>query len=480
MSVPLYPELAERLGERYTESVFECSFYRRDLAAVPRLLQVALAQTMPQAVVRPRDADDVAAVVRYAAEHRLPLTPRAAATTVYWNAVPVRGGLVIDLNDLRGAPSVNPDAMTVTVPAATRWGELEEALQPRGLATLAYPTSAPSATVGGWVNMEGCGLGSLKYGRLADQLVSLQVVLPSGEIIQATPRSDPPLAVFAQAEGTLGIVTQVEMKIRAKPWAVVPHLLALRDAAALEQAMVALAAVKPAPYTIHFSDSPYATMLRDAGFPPPADGYLLLIVFDGSADEVDAGARALKNVALACQADELDAGTAQAEWEERFLALRLKRAGPTLLGAEVWLPLDRFNSYAADVARLARRQRTPLATYGTVVTPRMATVMSVLRSDESRTVPYVLDLSLTQQLVDIAFRHGGRPYGIGFWNAPYYRRALPPLELAKRLTAKQRLDPLGIMNPGKVYQPPALLPPFVFNTGMQVLSSVRSLGRRIR
>jgi glycolate oxidase len=468
-----FPELADALGERYTESIFERAFYRRDLAAVPSLLETLLARTLPHAVACARNADDVTTVVRYASAHHLPITPRAAATTVYWNSVPTRGGLVVDLNQLRGLVSINEERLTATVQSATRWGELEATLNRRGYATLSYPSSAPSATIGGWVSMEGFGIGSLKYGRLAQQLKRLEVVLPNGEISHATPESNPPLSWFVQAEGTLGIITQVELAIRPKPNVVSNHLLAFSDLTALQRAMLALATSTPTAYNIHFSDVAHLRLLRQAGFPSATEKPLLAITFDGSAQQVAAGAQTLKNVVASCDGEILNDSLAGLEWVDRFASLRLKRAGPTLLGAEAWLPLSKLADYITDLARLADAQRVPIATYGTVVTPTTATVLSVFLSDETRTINYILDLSLTKKIYDVAFRYGGRPYGIGFWNAPYLHRTCTPQELMERFARKRQLDPLNIMNPDKVYKTAFLLSPMFFNLGMDALSWLR-------
>ena len=468
-----FAELAATFGERYTESEFERAFYRRDLAAVPRWLERMLARTLPDAVARPRNAEEVAELVRYARAHYLPIVPRAAATTVYWNIVPTRGGLVVDLNGLRGLVSLDEERLTATVQSATRWGELEAALNRRGYATLAYPSSAPSATVGGWVSMEGHGIGSLKYGSLTQQLKRLRVVLPSGEILSATPESSPPLSWFVQAEGTLGIVTQVEMVIRAKPETVASHLLAFPNPTTLQRAVVALATVTPTPFNIHFSDAAHLRLLQNAGFALPTEKPIGLVTFDGSVSQVAAGTQTLKHIVASCDGETLDGSRANLEWVERFASLRVKRAGPTLLGAEMWLPLERLADYLAALARLANAQRALIATYGTVVAPKMAMVMSVFPSDESRVIGYVLDLSLTKKIYDVAFRYGGRPYGIGFWNAPYLRRAFAPQQAAERFARKRQLDPLNIMNPDKAYKTALLLSPVFFNLGMDTLARAR-------
>lgn len=470
---PRFPQLAERLGDRFSESPFERSFYTRDLASVPPFLGRLLARTTPDAVARPANAAEVAELVRYAGAHSVPITPRAAATTVYWNAVPMRAGLVLDLNGLRGRVAIDEAALTATVLPGTRWEDLDRTLGRRGYAVLSYPTSAPSATVGGWFSMEGYGIGSLQHGGLAEQVTEAEVVLPDGQTISA--RSDAELspAAFAGAEGTLGIVTSLTLRIRPKPAALGHELLVFDDLAALQGAAVALAAGHPKPYLMHFAAPSFGRLMAEAGFAPASESPLLAITFQGSAEDVAAGAVAVRTAAAAWHGRTLPQELAHREWDERFFALRIKRTGPTVLGAESWLPLDRIAAYEADAARLGAAQRLPLATYGTVVAPGWATVMSLYPCDESQTIPYVLALSLTRQLYRIAFRHGGRPYGVGLWNTPYLGRAFSPSELAERRTRKRRLDPAGIMNPGKAYAAPWLLSPAIFGSGMDVLALAR-------
>ena len=137
------------------------------------------------------------------------------------------------------------------------------------------------------------------------------------------------------------------------------------------------------------------------------------------------------------------------------------------------MSLDQLTGYEAGVAALGARQGLLMATCGTVVAPGLATVMSLSPCDETRILPYVLALSLTKKLTDIAFRHGGRPYGCGVWNTPYLSRA----ELAERHGHKARMDPTNLLNPGKAQRPPLLLWPPTFKMGMDVLAGLRGAGK---
>ncbi|MFQ5857740.1 MAG: FAD-binding oxidoreductase [Anaerolineae bacterium] len=469
-----------------TTDLTERKLYRHDLAPVPGWLSQKVFRTLPDVVVRPSTSEEVAAVIRYAHEQRLPVTPRAAASTAYYNTVPAQGGILLDLNGLRGLVSFDRESETVAVLPATRWLELDQELRySHGYAVKTYPTSAPGATVGGWFNMMGLGVGSLKHGLLADLVTCADVVLPNGQVVTLTRDSDPPLSWFAGSEGTLGVVTRLELSVRPMPQAEGHHLIAFRDLNALQRASLALIGTSPTPYNLHFAHATFYQVLAKAGFNSqpsnhnpksetcaepsrsirnPKWAHTLRVDYAGDRDEVMAGAEAVSRLAAAHGGEMLAPALAEEDWADRFSDLRAKRAGPTLLGAELLLPNDRLAAFATEVERLGRRLGLPIYTYATLAR-KVGDVTSFFPADERQTLSYLLDLSLTRQIMIIGLRLGGRPYGLGAWNTPYLG-AYPPAELAEWRCRKQRLDPLGIMNPGKVYHAPARLPGPLFNLGL--------------
>jgi glycolate oxidase len=472
---PAAGSLKELLGDHYTEEPFECSFYQRDLASVPSILSRLLARTKPDGIARPQTTEEVVRVVRYAAERRIPLTPRAAATTVYWNSVPVRGGLVLDLTGLKGLISLDEDRQTATVWAGTRWADLGAILNHHGFTVCSYPSSAPSATVGGWVNMEGCGIGSLKYGDMGRQVVSLQIVLPDGQVCRVTRDTQPPLEWFLGSEGTLAIVTQVELTIRRKPEAVKSYLLAFKQIQDLQQAALEFASSSPTPYNLHFADTVLYKLMAQAGFHGSLNTNTLLVTYDGSEEELAAAETTLQRIVAKSKAALLSNQEAEVEWAERCNMLKVKRAGPSVLGAEVMLPIQGLSAYAASVAKLSQQQKLTIATYGHVVAPGYMTVMSLFPCNENQVISYILGLSLTRQLFHMAFRQAGRPYGIGFWSSPYFGYRWSKPERQARQALKKKLDPTNFLNPGKVYAPPWILSPILFNLAMNILSGIRRI-----
>lgn len=466
------------LGEAVTASPLERELYAHDLAAVPSILSRTLIRTTPDIVVKPRSTEEVSAVLKYASDQRLAVTPRAAGSTAFHNAVPTRGGILLDLNALRGIVGVDAERKTVMVLAATRWKELDDELRYGwGLAVKTYPTSAPSATVGGWFNMGGFGVGSLKYGPLRDLVAEAEVVLPGGEVRRLSADSDPPLVWFAGAEGTLGVVTRLELSLRETPAATANCLIAFRDASSLQQAAMALANAHVRPYYLHVADDVYGTMTRAAGFatPVPEGLHSLLVRYEGSAEGVDVGGSNASAAARKHGGSELPHEAAEEAWDHRFSEVRIKRAGPSLLGAELLLPLTRLADFVAAVHKIGGDYGLPIYTYGSVVSETYVQLNAFFPADERRSFRYLLLLSITKKLHDVTRKLGGRPYGVGLWNTLYLGHAYSRQDLRELRQHKRVLDPDGIMNPGKLYNPPTPLAPMLFGPSMDVIAAVGRL-----
>jgi glycolate oxidase len=475
-----FQDLQEAFGERATASPLERELYSRDLGPVPALIVDPLFKTRPDMIVRPGTTEEIADLVRRAGTEGIPVTPRAGATTVFFNAVPVKGGIVIDLNALNGVIDLDEAGMTVTVKAATTWSDLEAYLSTRGLACKTVPSSAPAATVGGWLAMMGQGIGSLKYGSLLSQVHAIEAVLPNGTIQRISRMTDPPLDWLAASEGTLGIITAVELEIR--PLRPMRHfLLHVPDNQQAAQLMHLLLAVNIRPYNLHFSDAGFVHTMQRLGLSPSRSnaGGLLLVDYEGTENELATAEIIVHTLAERASIPLLPESQAEREWEERYTSIRIKRGGPAVLGGELLLPVKNLPYYLKDIQKMASVYGVDLMSYAHVVSPERALVMTMFFADERKVVRYIINLSLVKKIQDAGYRHGGSPYGIGLWNTPYLRRIYTAAQLREIRARKRHLDPCGIMNPGKVYRPPFMLNALNFCVGMETLALVhRVFGKR--
>jgi FAD/FMN-containing dehydrogenase len=176
----------------------------------------------PIAVVRPATIDEVRKIVLLANKHRIPLTPRGSGTNYAGSAVPVKGGVVLDLTKMNKILSINEDSMSVKVQAGVILQKLEEALNGKGFTFGHDPGSFPTATVGGCISTRSLGWRAGKYGDMGRLVVSLKAVLPTGVVFETreVPTSSTGFDVsslFIGAEGTLGVITEAVLRIHPLP-----------------------------------------------------------------------------------------------------------------------------------------------------------------------------------------------------------------------------------------------------------------------
>lgn len=477
MNKEVLQKMVEQYGDRATDSLFERSLYARDLAPVPNILANMLVKTLPDIVVRPENTEEVAEIMKMAYTNNIPVTPRAGGSTVYFDSVPAKAGILMDLNLIKGIEDLDGTEMTVKVKAGTTWSELDEYLNSRGFAPKSFPSSAPAATIGGWFCMMGYGIGSLKYGSLLSQVRSIKVVYPDGKVQNVTSETSPALDWFVSSEGTLGIITELKVEIR-KLNKMRHFLLQLPDATKMLYTMNAIINAPLVPYNMHFSDQECLKAMHALGFSPAnmETGCLIGIDYEGSDQELKQAEEFINSLAVANKlVNPVPAETAELEWEERFKALKLKRGGPSILGAEVWLPIKNLPAYLNDVQKMARGYHLNLFSYGHVVTMEYATVMTTFYANETQTIKYIFNLSLVKKIHDIGYHYGGCPYGVGLWNSPLVGRIHQAPQLNELKKRKKTMDSKGIMNPGKVYRSPLMLNPFNYSMGMNVLAGVRKV-----
>jgi Fe-S oxidoreductase/FAD/FMN-containing dehydrogenase len=436
----------------------ELRIYSSDTAVLPGAFRLLAGPSLADGIAQPETEDQIVRLVRYAAANGIPIVPRGKASSGYGGAVPAQGGLVLDLTRLKGIVWADTDDMTVTVRAGTVWQDLEEALAVYGLALRLYPTSAPASTVGGWLAQGGAGIGSHAYGWFVDNVLAARIVTASGAICQV---SGAELTTVSEAEGTTGIITEVTLSVQ-RASDVSQTAVAFADARQMAEALRRITEAGLPVWSVSFVN-PTMAALKNAAPPRthhgrplpegpklPEDRYIVLFAY--RADDGQTVIDGLREVAGSTGGERLSAAVGRHEWNERFKPMRLRRLGPSIVPAEVVVPLA---SLAEVLEDLARNIKAPLAIEGMSVRGKEVVLLGFIPHDE-RKLSYTFGYAFALSAIRAAERQGGRAYSIG----RYFSSRADSFFGAERVQllklARGRNDPNGILNPGKL----------VFGTGV--------------
>ena len=448
-------ELEGIFGGRATFDKVERMLYSHDVANLPAAVEKMVLKTA-DAVVQPETTDELVKLVKLAAQKRIPLTPRGAGTSGYGGVIPVRKGIVVAFTRMNKVIKIDKVNRTVTVQPGVIWAKLEKELNSQGLALRLYPSSAPGATVGGWVGEGGSGIGSYEFGFFSDNIVEIKAVTPDGEL--RTFRGED-LNIINRSEGITGFVVEVTIFVRALDEEK-KLLTAFSDFRKLISAIKAINDADLPLWHISFTTADFiknkasavelASQIQVQAHSgsrqlvhPPRDHHLLMVVYpSGKNDEITAK---LQDILTNNTGQILDDPIAEHEWSERFYTMRVKNLGPSLIPSEAIIPLEGI----ADVVEEANKKLEGISIEGSMVYRDGITLLAFLTGDE-RTAAYNIGFAKSLLMMDIAKKHGGRAYSVGLYFTDDAEEALGKENLQKIIEFKKRLDPQNIFNPGKI------------------------------
>jgi glycolate oxidase len=405
-------------------------------------------------VVLPRNTEEVAAVISLAQQEGIPVVPRGAGTGVAGGAVPVSGGIVLDLSAMARIVRIDPDELMAVVEPGVVWAELNRALDSHRLFAPSVPGSGRVSTVGGAVATGGSGMRSLKYGTVREQVRRLVAVLPDGQTVglgELAPKSACGYSLkdlFVGSEGTLGVITEVALRVWPKPPAtllVEAELRRLEEAPAILHRLRQEGLVPSA-----FELIPLAT-LQAVGESLEGGEGRLLTEFQGSPAEVE-GAEATILPLLANRRTQVwRTEPEQARRWQRYgeIYFRLVRLKPAPLAEDLGVPVGAVPRLLDQAGRLSQALNLPA---GLISHAGDGTVHCVIPADRRDPEEWRKAQHLREELYRLALELGGTitaEHGLGAVRSPFARRQLgPALDLMRRI--KQALDPKCIMNPGKL------------------------------
>ncbi|MEG0148559.1 MAG: FAD-binding oxidoreductase [Comamonas sp.] len=420
----------------------------------------------PLALVRPRSTEDVSALLRLCSQHRVAVVPQGGLTGLAGAAVPTQDAVAVSLERMNAIEEVNAQTGLMQVQAGVTLQTVQETAVNAGMVFGVDLGARGSCQIGGNVSTNAGGNGVLQHGMMRDQVLGLEVVLANGSVL---PMLRPMIKnntgydlkqFFIGAEGTLGIVTRVLLRLRPAPQATATTLVAMPDfdsALAVLKRMQSRFGNSVAAYELMWDSFVQASLSWLKLAPPFAERHplLALINVDGK-DEAQLQSEVQEVLEQAMEAGEvLDAivaqsvAQAQTLWKLREAPAELNNNMHPAINFDVSLPqadIGRFAD-ACEAAFTARWPGKHSLYFGHVGDGNLHV------SVDGKTVNGECD-AVEEELYGLVAAFKGSvsaEHGIGLHKKPYLHASRTPQELAAMRAIKLALDPLSLMNPGKVF-----------------------------
>jgi FAD/FMN-containing dehydrogenase len=422
--------------------------YSSDLGGTPRRRWPFGQPALADGIVWPDSEKQVQKLALFARDEGIPLVPRGSGTAAAGGAIPVRGGLVVDMTGIAGVTET--DGLQVTVRGGSQWSQVATDLHSHGLALRMYPTSAPLSTVGGWLAQGGAGLGSFAFGWIDQNVAYVRLVDGRGELHWL---SGDELNTVTQAQGTTGFISEVTLHIRPGS-ATSQHLVSLPDALSLAE-MIKLVTEQELPvWSLTFLNPTGAERIntmrywRNAVNPVrtglPSDRYVAVVACEASDDALVH--RRLTDIGAVTDGHLLSDALARREWEARFRPLRAAYSSDAIAPADVIVPTPRL---AAVLSQLERQYEGSVAVEGVCVRGG-ETVVHAYVHPGAPGAREAGGLHLALEVMDLAERYGGRGYAVGHHFGARAKTILGQTRSDWIQDARELYDTAGILNPGKL------------------------------
>jgi D-lactate dehydrogenase (cytochrome) len=419
------------------------------------------AAAAPDAVVYPASNEEAAAIVGICARHRAPIVPFGAGTSLEGHVQALQGGVSVDMREMNRILRVSIEDLDVTVQAGVTRRQLDAALRPEGVFFPVDPGA--DATLGGMVSTGASGTTTVRYGAMRENVLSLVVVTADGEIVRTRSRARKSSAgydltrLFIGAEGTLGLVCEVTLRLRPTPEAMSAAVCAFPTLVDAVACVVAVSQYGIPVARIELLDEMLIDAInRHAGLEQPIAPTLFL-EFHGTADEVEAQAAETESIATEHGGEHFRWATDEAErrnmWEARHRAYDAMRAlipGSVALTTDACVPVS-------GLAETILETRADLDEHGLTgsilghVGDGNFHVTLLIDGDDPGDVERAMRFH--DRVVRRALDHGGTctgEHGVGYGKSVYLELEHGPAAVGMMRAIKHALDPHDIFNPGKV------------------------------
>ncbi|ERM92596.1 FAD-binding protein [Caldanaerobacter subterraneus subsp. yonseiensis KB-1] len=423
---------------------------------------------MPEAVLKPSSAEEIAQIVRLANKYKIPITPRGAGSGLSGGAVPVYGGIVLSVERMNRILEIDKENLVVVVEPGVVTNEINNAVKEYGLFYAGYPMSVETCYIGGNVAENAGGGRAVKYGVTGRYVIGLEVVTPIGDIVHLGGKVIKDVTgydlihLMVGSEGTLGIFTKIYLKLMPLPQAKVDLLVLFHDIdTAIKVVPKIMTFGRIIPTSIEFMDDlsfKAACKYLNEKIPFEEAGAMLLIELDGNNKaELEEQYEIIGNLCMENGAIEVyvadNATTSERIWRiRRNIAEAWKQFSPHQSLEDVVVPISEIPTFLKKIREISNKYRIPIPCYGHAgdgnihATPIKPPELSMEEWHEKLE-------KLLEEMYVVVKELGGvisGEHGIGHKRKKYLPLVLEPAHIEMMRAIKKALDPNLILNPGKI------------------------------
>ncbi|MFQ5942330.1 MAG: FAD-binding oxidoreductase [Anaerolineales bacterium] len=421
----------------------------------------------PAAVVWPGSTQEVSQVLQYANRQRIPVTPWGAGTSLEGNPIPLYGGLSLDLRRMNRFLKVRPEDFQVEVQAGIFYKDMNAVLARQGL--FFAPDPGANASIGGMIANNAAGTRTLRYGTTKDNVLRLEVVLASGDVLRTGTHASKTSSgydlvhLFVGSEGTLGVVTEATLRLAPLPEQFSAAIASFSDAAAATRAVSAIMGTGMVPAALEFLDLATVQALNESGeFELPEHPTLLMEFHSASQATLKEELGLVQQFCHGegCQSFEGGLGRAERDrlWRARHQTYEIlvrRRPGAAYLIVDVAAPVSRY----PELVAVAERAMVERGLEGYLVGHAGdGNLHPLIPYEPGHEASYAAALEAEEAIVEVAVAMDGTAtgeHGVGIGKRAFMARE-HGASLQVMRAIKTSLDPNGILNPGKVFDPDSL------------------------
>ena len=451
--MPLHDTLRTRFGDRFSTAAAVRDHHGKDDSHHPVI--------PPDGVVFAHSTDEVAFTVRACAQHRAPVIPFGAGTSIEGHVQAVRGGISIDLSGMNRVLAVRPDDLDATVEAGVTRLQLDREIKGTGLFFPVDPGA--DATLGGMAATGASGTTTVRYGTMRDNVVSLVAVLASGDVVRTGGRARKSSAgydltrLLVGSEGTLGVITEMTVRLHPVPEAMAAAVCSFPG---LDEAVRSVVEAVQMGIPIARAELLDATAIRAvnrySGF-AYAESPAVFFEFHGSDDDVRGQGELVEEICRGLGGTAFASARRQDErarlWKARhdaYPAILSLRPGCHGLTSDVCVPVSRLAECVAATQVDLERATVPWGIVGHVGDGNFHAVFIIdPESEEELAEAEAINERIVRRAIAMEGTCSGE-HGIGMGKMKFLESEFGAAGVAAMRAVKTALDPLGIMNPGKV------------------------------